>query len=101
LSNGGGLGRIVEGNKLSDILFWIAHRATDSEGLVEAETPYLALIQVYPELAKVRLTNREKSHAAAKHAVVQSSGLLAGSRTYFLEVSADEKPRSEFILGHQ
>lgn len=87
--------------KLSDILLWTVHTATDCEGLVEAETPYLALIQVYPELAKVRLTNCEKFHAAAKYTVIQSSGLLAGSRTYFREVSADEEPRPELILGHQ
>ena len=91
----------MEGMKLSDILFWIVHKATDSEGLVEAETPYLALMQVYPELAKVRLTNCEKSHAASKATVVQSSGLLAGSRAYFREVSADEEPRPELILGGQ
>ena len=87
--------------KLSDILFWTVHTATDCEGVVEAETPYLALIQVYAELAKVRLTNCEKSHAVAKYTVVQSSGLLAGSRTYSREVSADEEPRPELILGRQ
>ncbi|MXW14077.1 MAG: hypothetical protein F4X61_03050 [Rhodothermaceae bacterium] len=87
--------------KLSDIFFWTVHTATDSGGLVEAETPYLALIQVYPELAKVQLTNCKKSHAAAKYTVVQSSGLLAGSSTYFREVSGDEESRPELILGGQ